>query len=215
MPELFRRQLRAMLRASVHGHLRVLLPFVSTVEELRMARRMIADVARELEQEGVATPPVPVGAMIEVPSAALIADLLAREADFLAIGTNDLIQYSLAVDRTDERVSALYQPLHPGLLRLVRMTRRAAARQDIALSVCGEMASDPALLAVLVGLGLTEFSMTPAAIPAARQLVGSIRAAELRRIAARLVQFGTVAEIETYLDRMVAGSRPAPVTGGR
>jgi phosphotransferase system enzyme I (PtsI) len=214
MPELFRRQLRAMLRASVHGHLRVLLPFVSTVEELRMARRMIADVARELEQEGLATPPVPVGAMIEVPSAALIADLLAREADFLAIGTNDLIQYSLAVDRTDERVSALYQPLHPGLLRLVRMTRRAAARQEICLSVCGEMASDPALLAVLIGLGLTEFSMTPAAIPAARQLVGSIRAAELRRIAARLVQFGTVAEIESYLDRMVAGSRPAPVTRG-
>jgi len=214
MPELFRRQLRAMLRASVHGHLRVLLPFVSTVEELRTARQMIADVARELQQEGLVTPPVPVGAMIEVPAAALIADLLAREADFLAIGTNDLIQYALAVDRTDERVSALYQPLHPGLLRLLRMIRRAAARQDICLSVCGEMASDPALLAVLIGLGLTEFSMTPAAIPPARQLVGSVQAAELRRIAVRLVQFGTVAEIETYLDRMVAGTRPTPVTGG-
>jgi phosphotransferase system enzyme I (PtsI) len=215
MPELFRRQLRAMLRASVYGQLRVLLPFVSTVEELRVARQMIADVAAELEQEGLATPPVSIGAMIEVPSAALIADLLAREADFLAIGTNDLIQYALAVDRTDERVSALYQPLHPGLLRLLRTIRRAAARQEICLSVCGEMASDPALLSFLIGLGLTEFSMTPAAIPAARQLVSSVRAAELRRIAARLLHFGTVAEIETYLDRVVAGTRTAPLSGGR
>lgn len=214
VPDLFRRQLRAMLRASVYGHLRVLLPFVSAVEEVRAARAMIADVARTLDLEGLTTPPVQVGVMIEVPSAALAADLLAREADFLAIGTNDLIQYALAVDRTDERVSALYQPLHPGLLRLLRSVRRAAARQDVCLSVCGEMASDPALLAVLIGLGLTEFSMTPAAIPAARRLVGSVRAGELRHIASRLVQLGTMADIEAYLDEILAGTRSAPVSGG-
>jgi phosphotransferase system enzyme I (PtsI) len=147
---------------------------------------------------------VPVGVMIEVPSAALTADLLAREADFLAIGTNDLIQYTLAVDRTDERVNALYQPLNPGLLRLLRHVRRSAARAGVPLSVCGEMASDPALLAVLIGLGLTEFSMTPRAIPAARHLVSSVHTSELRAAAHHVLQTGTIAEIEAYLDRTVA-----------
>jgi phosphoenolpyruvate-protein phosphotransferase (PTS system enzyme I) len=202
-PDLFRRQVRAMLRAAVHGQLRMLLPFVSAVEEVRQARHLIAQATAELAAGGILVPPVPVGAMIEVPSAALTADLLAREVDFLAIGTNDLIQYVLAVDRTDERVSHLYQPLHPGLLRLLRVVRRAAAGRRTPLSVCGEMASDPALLALLIGLGMTEFSMTPGAIPAARQLVSAVRADDLRGVARRALHLGTIAEIESYLDATV------------
>src|SRR5215218_6022250 len=207
-PEMFRQQLRAMLRAAAHGHLRVLLPFVSSVEEVRAARALLRDVAAEIGGGRSLGAPVQVGVMIEVPSAALTADLLAREVDFLAVGTNDLIQYTLAVDRTDERVAHLYQPLHPGLLRLLRMVRRAAARSGVRLSVCGEMASDPALLAVLIGLGLTEFSMTPAAIPAARHLVGSVDAAKLRAIVRRTLQLGTIQEIEAYVEERANDVRP-------
>ena len=119
-------------------------------------------------------PPVPIGVMIEIPAAAYTADLLAREVDFFTIGTNDLIQYCLAVDRADERVSRLYEPLHPAILRMIVMVRRAAARQRIPVSLCGEMASDPALLTLLVGLGLTEFSMTPGAIGVAKQVLSEV-----------------------------------------
>jgi phosphotransferase system enzyme I (PtsI) len=158
---------------------------------------------------------VQVGVMIEMPAAALTADLLAREVDFLAIGTNDLIQYTLAVDRTDERVAHLYQPLHPAILRLLRLVRRAAARASVPLSVCGEMASDPSLLAVLIGLGLTEFSMTPAAIPAARHLVGSVHAARLRTIVSRALHLGTHQEIETYLEETAGLVQPGMPLVGR
>ena len=129
-------------------------------------------------------PRVPIGVMIEIPAAAYTADLLAREVDFFTIGTNDLIQYCLAVDRADERVSRLYEPLHPAILRLIVMVRRAAARQRIPVSLCGEMASDPALLTLLVGLGLTEFSMTPGAIPRrASRCSAELRSDELRALA--------------------------------
>jgi phosphotransferase system enzyme I (PtsI) len=134
--------------------------------------------------------------------------------DFLAVGTNDLIQYTLAVDRTDERVAHLYQPLHPGLLRLLRVVRRSAARAGVRLSVCGEMASDPALLAVLIGLGLTEFSMTPAAIPAARHLVGSVRADTLRASMRHALQLGTTNEIEEYLEHVSGEASGQPLVGG-
>ena len=209
----FKQQLRAMLRAAAHGNLRVLLPFVSSVEEVRAARSLLRDVALELDS-GRPSAPVQVGVMIEMPAAALTADLLAREVDFLAIGTNDLIQYTLAVDRTDERVAHLYQPLHPAILRLLRLVRRAAARAGVPLSVCGEMASDPSLLAVLIGLGLTEFSMTPAAIPAARHLVASVHAARLRTIVSRAMQLGTIQEVETYLEETAGLVQPGlPLVG--
>ena len=150
-------------------------PFVSGVEQLREARRMVAEAAAELARRGETVPHVPVGVMIEIPAAAYTADLLAREVDFFTIGTNDLIQYCLAVDRADERVSRLYEPLHPAILRMILMVRRAAARQRIPVSLCGEMASDPALLTLLVGLGLTEFSMTPGAIGVAKQVLAEVR----------------------------------------
>jgi phosphotransferase system enzyme I (PtsI) len=210
-PELFRGQLRALLRAARHGQLRIMFPFVSGVAELRDARRMIAEASAELVRRGEAPPPVPVGAMIEIPAAAYTADLLAREVDFLTIGTNDLIQYCLAVDRADERVSGLYEPLHPAILRVILMVRRAAGRQRIPVSLCGEMASDPALLTLLVGLGLREFSMTPGAIGIAKQVLGEVRADDLRALARRILQLHTVQEIEheliASLGRLQVGSQ--------
>src|SRR5204863_209127 len=124
---------------------------------------------------------------------------LAREVDFFTIGTNDLIQYCLAVDRADERVSRLYEPLHPAILRVILMVRRAAARQRMPVSVCGEMASDPALLMLLVGLGLTEFSMTPGAIPVAKQVLSELRSADLKALARRILRLSTIDDIEREL----------------
>jgi phosphoenolpyruvate-protein phosphotransferase (PTS system enzyme I) len=210
-PELFRVQIRALLRAASHGQLRILFPFVSSVTQLRAARAMVAEAAADVARHGQTPPRVPIGVTIEIPAAAYTADLLAREVDFFAIGTNDLIQYCLAVDRADERVSQLYEPLHPAILRMIVMVRRAAARQRIPVSVCGEMASDPALLALLVGLGLTEFSMTPGAIPVARQVLAELRRDELRALARRAMRLATVDEIERELTAALA--RLAPIKG--
>lgn len=198
-PEIFKRQVRALLRAAVHGPLRILFPFVSSVQEVRVARTLIEQARGELRAAGSDTPSAPVGIMIEVPSAAFTAAILAREVDFFTIGTNDLIQYTLAVDRTDERVSDRYEPLHPAVLRLVRHVRRGAARARIPVSVCGEMASDPLLLRLLIGCGLTRFSMTPGAIPVARRVVRDTDAGGMARLASRVLTLGTSEEIEQCL----------------
>ncbi|MGB7218494.1 MAG: phosphoenolpyruvate--protein phosphotransferase [Vicinamibacterales bacterium] len=198
-PAIFQTQLRALLRAARHGRLRIVFPFVSGVDELREARRMVGAAAAELAGRGEVVPRVPIGVVIEIPAAAYTADFLAREVDFFAIGTNDLIQYCLAVDRADERVSSLYAPLHPAILRVIVMVRRAAARHRIPVSLCGEMASDPALLTLLVGLGLREFSMTPGAIPMARQVLAEVRSDELRALARRVLRLPTAGEIEAEL----------------
>lgn len=198
-PAIFKTQLRALLRAAAHGSLRILFPFVSSVQDVRAARVLVAEARAELDARGVGYGTAAVGVMIEVPSAAVTASMLAREADFFTIGTNDLIQYTLAVDRTDERVADRYEPLHPAVLRLVRQVRRGAIRRGIPVSVCGEMASDPVLLPLLVACGLTEFSMTPGAIPMARRVVRETSAGGMARIAARVLTLGTVDEIEQYL----------------
>jgi phosphoenolpyruvate-protein phosphotransferase (PTS system enzyme I) len=203
-PELLRTQLRALVRAGAHGRLRVMFPLVTGVEEVRQAKGILAEVSAEL---GLPAPAV--GAMVEVPAAAVAADLLAPEVDFLTIGTNDLIQYCLAVDRTDDRMSEFYEPLHPSVLRLIRMVRRAARRHRIPVSLCGEMASDPALLGLLIGLGLTEFSMTPAAIPMAREAIGHIRADDARLLAGHVLTLATAEEIEKYLFEALATSAAA------
>jgi phosphotransferase system enzyme I (PtsI) len=208
-PELFQVQLRALLRAARHGKLRIMFPFVSGVDELRAARRLIANATADLVARGEQVPQVPIGVMIEIPAAAYTADLLAREVDFLTIGTNDLIQYCLAVDRADERVSGLYEPLHPAILRVLIMVRRAAARRRIPVSLCGEMASDPALLTLLVGLGLTEFSMTPGAIGVARQVLSEVRYDELRPLTRRILRLPTVEEIEQELLAALGRLTPA------
>jgi phosphotransferase system enzyme I (PtsI) len=198
-PAIFKTQLRALLRAAAHGSLRIMFPFVSSVQEVRAARALLAEARSELEARGTAAGHVDVGIMIEVPSAAFTASLLAREVDFFTIGTNDLIQYTLAVDRTDERVSDRYEPLHPAVLRLIRQVRRGAVRQGIPVAVCGEMASDPLLLRLLIGCGLTEFSMTPGALLMARRVVSETGAGDMARIAARVMTLGTVEEIERVL----------------
>jgi phosphotransferase system enzyme I (PtsI) len=215
-PEPFQAQLRALLRAAQQcpqGRLRIMFPFVSSVEQVREARRMVQEAALDLTRRGEAVPPVSVGVVIEIPAAAYTADLLAREVDFFTIGTNDLIQYCLAVDRADERVSQLYEPLHPAILRVIVMVRRAAVRQRIPVSLCGEMASDPVLLPLLVGLGLTEFSMTPAAIPAAKQVLAEVRLDELRAVARRIMRLPTIEEIERELATITSGSGRATRTG--
>lgn len=201
-PAILRTQLRALVRASAHGRLRVMFPFVTAVEEVRAARAVLDEVTREVGAQG----PVTVGVMIEVPAAAVAADLLAPEVDFFTIGTNDLIQYLLAVDRTDDRVSDFYEPLHPSVLRLIRHVRRAAGRRGIPVSLCGEMASDPALVGLLIGLGLTHFSMTPGAIPMVRDVVRELNAAEARHLAARVLRQATAADVEQSLFDAVSTS---------
>jgi phosphotransferase system enzyme I (PtsI) len=205
--EVFQAQLRALLRAAVHGPLRIMFPFVTGVEELRAARAAVAQAAEALRARGVPVPDVPIGIMIEVPSAALTIDLLAGEADFVSIGTNDLIQYTLAVDRTDERVSDMYAPLHPAILRILRHVARGAGRGRLPVSVCGEMAADPVLLPLLTGLGLREFSMSPAAIPVAKQVVRGIRIPDTARLASRALKAATAADVERVLAEGMATAR--------
>jgi phosphotransferase system enzyme I (PtsI) len=198
--ERFQTQIRALLRASAHGQLRILLPFVTSDQELKQMRASIDAACRQL---GIRQS-VPIGAMIEVPAAALTVDLLARHADFLSVGTNDLIQYTLAVDRSDERVASYYEPASPAVLRLLRTIADEAARTPCPVSVCGEIAADPALVGLLVGLGFRSFSMAPAAIPVvkrglrsldsqkaadvARQALGASSAEAARALLAPLVQ---------------------------
>lgn len=204
LEEIFAAQIRALLRAAVHGPLRIMFPFINGVEQLRAARRIVARACDELRARGEQAPPVPIGVMIEVPSAALTADLLASEADFFSIGTNDLIQYALAVDRTDDRVSRLYEPLHPAILRLLRGVARAGRQRGIRVAVCGEMAADPVLLALLVGLGLREFSMAPSAIPLAKQVLRELRVSEAARVAARALKAHTPEEVEKQMTDFLA-----------
>jgi phosphotransferase system enzyme I (PtsI) len=204
--EIFQAQLRALLRAAAHGPLRIMFPFVSGLEELQAARAAVTQAAESLRERGESVPDVPIGVMIEVPSAALTADLLAAEADFFSIGTNDLIQYSLAVDRTDDTVSRLYEPLHPAILRTLRMVARAGRRARIPVAVCGEMASDPVLLTLLVGLGLREFSMAPTAIPLAKRVLRGLRASDARVAARHALRARTAIEVEKTLNELY-GSR--------
>ncbi|MCX6544460.1 MAG: phosphoenolpyruvate--protein phosphotransferase [Acidobacteria bacterium] len=200
-PDVFDTQLRALARASRHGPLRVLFPFVTSVEELRQARAALANASLAVGSgpDDDHAHPIEIGAMIEVPSAALTLDLLAAEAEFFSIGTNDLIQYTLAVDRTDGRVAGLYEPLHPGVLRLVRLVMRAAARRGTPVAVCGEMAADPTALLALLGLGVTSFSMSPTLIPAAREIVREVSLDRLRPVVARALRLASARQIAAYL----------------
>jgi phosphotransferase system enzyme I (PtsI) len=203
--DMFRTQLRALLRASVFGKMKIMFPLVSGVQELRQVKTLIREIRLELDAEGVAyNPDLQIGIMIEVPSAAVIADLLATESDFFAIGTNDLIQYSLAIDRSNENVSYLYEPLHPALLRLIKGVIDAGKKAGIQVSMCGEMASDPIYATVLLGLGLEIFSMNPSNIPMIKNVIRSLRYKDCRRIAEVALQKKTAQEIEEFVIESVA-----------
>ncbi|HWY25894.1 MAG TPA: phosphoenolpyruvate--protein phosphotransferase [Nevskia sp.] len=196
-PELFRTQVRALLRASAHGAMQIMLPMISSVQEFRQAQQIIAAAREQLRLEGQAmAEDIPVGAMIEVPAAALAAPLLARHARFFSIGTNDLIQYTLAIDRVDEEVNYLYDPLHPAVLRLIRMTIEAGERAGVPVAMCGEMAGDPRHTRLLLGLGLTEFSMHPASVLEVKRIIMESNVGELRRQAQRLLEAVSVREFQ-------------------
>jgi phosphotransferase system enzyme I (PtsI) len=209
MPDVFRTQLRALLRAARHGSLRIMFPFVTAVEELRQALAQLDQAAAELRLQGDDPPDVPVGAMVEVPSAALTADLLARECHFLSIGTNDLIQYCLAADRVDGRVSRVSDPLHPAVLRMLRFAVRVARRHRRPLALCGEMAADAGLLPLLIGLGIREVSMRPAAVPQAKQVIRAVRGDEARRLAIQAMNCATAREVERLLSTFLTHTRQA------
>jgi len=207
--EIFKTQLRGILRASVHGKLRVLFPMISGIEEIRQAKAILEEVktglvkARIRFDRGIKT-----GAMIEIPSASDIADILAKEVDFFSIGTNDLIQYALAVDRINEHVSYLYEPLHPAVLRIIRWVVQSGHEAGIPVAICGEMAAEPAYAIILLGLGLDEFSMNPAAIPKVKKMLRMSRFEETRSLVEKLFQFSTASEIERHVRDWMAERLP-------
>jgi phosphoenolpyruvate-protein phosphotransferase (PTS system enzyme I) len=207
-PEFFLTQLRALLRAAAtgSGSLRIMVPMVGSVDEIRTVRVLLARLRVELRSSGVTVPDrVAVGAMVEVPAAALIAEHLAREVDFFAIGTNDLTQYTLAVDRANEQVADLYRPLHPAVLRLLEKIITAGHEAGIPVSLCGEMAADPLAVPVLLGLGLEEFSMHAQALPVVRNLIRSLSVREAKRIAQRALGMSTAKAVEEYLLERLSG----------
>jgi len=203
--DMFKTQLRALLRASAFGKIKIMFPLVSGVQELRQVKTLVRELRLDLDAQGIPyNKELQIGIMIEVPSAAVIADMLATEADFFAIGTNDLIQYALAIDRSNENVSYLYEPLHPAILRLVKGVIDAGKRAGIPVEMCGEMASDPIYAIVLLGLGLEIFSMNPSSIPIIKNVVRSVRYKDCRRIAEMALQKKTAQEIEEFVIESVA-----------
>ena len=209
--DVFRTQIRALYRAAVHGDLWVMLPLVSRLEEVRLFRAFAGEMMAELEQEGLPfRRDVRLGVMIEVPAAAMIADVLAREVDFFSIGTNDLIQYSLAVDRNNEHVADLYQPLHPAILRMLRFVLDSARKAGIEVGLCGEMAADPRQASLLVGMGLRRLSVGPRAIPEVKTWIRELSTAGLSRLADHCLQLSTAAEVQQHLESFFECEIPVP-----
>jgi len=208
---LFKAQLRGLLRASCHGNLRIMFPMISGLHELRLARAVLDEAKAELVAENIEfDAEVPVGIMIEMPSAAVLADLLAREVDFFSIGTNDLIQYTLAVDRVNEHVTYLYEPLHPAMLRLIQQVVAAANAADIPVAVCGEMAGDPRVVPVLLGLGLRELSMNAVAIPEVKSVVRGAKQSELNDLAEASINMPTAGQVTEAVDTYLAQRLETP-----
>ena len=204
VPDLFKLQLRAILRASAHGSVRLLVPMISSLEEVWRSKELLEETRRELRREGIAfDEQMPVGIMVEVPSAVLQAEELAREVDFLSLGTNDLIQYLLAVDRNNRKVAPLYEPLHPAVLRAIAATVRAAKKAGRPLGICGEMAADPVCALVLIGLGIDQLSMGSFYIPSIKRLVRSIEYAAARDMARKVLEMPSAQEIKGYLFGMM------------
>ncbi len=198
--DLFKTQLRAILRVGTLGDVRIMFPMISTVEELRQCKTLLNEVKEDLEDAGIPFKrELPIGTMIEVPSAALLADVLAREVDFFSIGTNDLIQYTLAADRNNENVANLYNPADPAVLRLIRRVVEAANKEQIEVNVCGEMSGEPLYTPLLVGLGLRQLSAAPRKIPEIKRVIRQLRVEEAERIAERALNMETARQVGSYL----------------
>ncbi len=202
--DIFRSQLRAILRASAHGNAAIMFPLISSFQELQQAKSVLNEVRQELKAEGLPFDrEIPVGVMIELPSAVFIADALAREADFFSIGTNDLIQYSLGIDRGNKHVAYLYQPLHPAVIRAIKYTVDMAHRAGIPVCICGEMASDPYCLPVLLAMGVDELSITPQAIPAIKHIIRNSNSEEFRELLRQIGSFDTSRQISRLLRQTI------------
>ncbi|HIE32615.1 MAG TPA: phosphoenolpyruvate--protein phosphotransferase, partial [Thermodesulfobacteriaceae bacterium] len=185
------------LRASAYGKVKIMFPLVSGVAEFLRARNLVEEIKKELAQEGLPfDPEVPVGAMIEVPSAVAVADLLAREADFFSIGTNDLIQYTLAIDRGNEEVAELYEPLHPAILRFIKTTVTAGHRAGIPVAMCGEMAGDLLYIPILVGLELDELSMNPQSLPEVKLFIRELEFKKCRELVEKVLNLTCQNEVK-------------------
>ena len=201
--DIFKTQLRAILRASHYGKIKIMYPMISGVKEIQQCSELLEEIMDQLERQGMPfNREIEVGAMIEVPSAALIADVLAREVDFFSIGTNDLIQYTLAVDRNNERMAYLYEPMHPSVLRLIKNTVDAGHAEGRWVGMCGEMAGDPSKTVILLALGVDELSMSPAAVPEVKQVIRSIRYEEVKELGDEILRFSTVDEVTRYVDQL-------------
>ena len=208
--EIFRAQLRAILRASVEGNIKIMYPMISCLDELIQANALLDTYREELRREGVPfDDKLEVGAMIEIPSAVLTADALAKRVQFFSIGTNDLIQYTLAVDRLNEKIAHLYEPTNPSILRLIKMTTDAAHAAGIWVGVCGEMAGDPLMIPLLLGLGVDELSVAPQAVPQIKYLIRRIKIAEAREIAASALQSEASTEIMDRSQKLVRSVAPS------
>jgi phosphotransferase system enzyme I (PtsI) len=203
-PDIIETQLRAIFRAATLGDVRVMFPLISAVEEIATIRDMARAAANQLRERGENfREDIPLGIMVEVPSAATLADLMARKVDFFSIGTNDLIQYTLAVDRGNEHVAYLYQPLNPAVLRLITHVARSAKAAGISVSLCGEMAASPLHAPLLLGLGIEDLSMDPVSIPAVKEAIRAVSAADMREMAKRALELESVEEIEALVEQRV------------
>ena len=201
-PEIFKTQLRAILRAAAHGNVRILLPMISGIEELEQAIALLDEAAERLEKQGVAyNRDVPVGIMIEVPSAVVTADILAEKAAFFSIGTNDLIQYTLAIDRGNRHVAHLHRPLHPAILRMIKRTVDVGRQKGIKTYMCGEMAGEPLFAPILLGLGVEELSMNPQSIPVVKNAIRSIDAADLEAFMQKVMQLERIEAVQELLEQ--------------
>jgi phosphotransferase system enzyme I (PtsI) len=205
IPDIFKAQLRALLKASKFRNVRIMLPMVSTMSEVNRTKKLIHTAMIELRGEGVAfDEDIEIGIMIEVPSAAIMAHELAKHVDFLSIGTNDLIQYTLAVDRGNKKVTSLYRQFHPAVLRLIKMTIEAGAANEIDVSMCGEMAGNRLALPLLVGMGLTTFSVGPVRVPEVKKIIASLSYEECRQLAEKVMTIPTADRVETALQEWCA-----------